>query len=82
MKDQSINNLTEIKEKLEKQTTGLRQEVRHVESEINGKNSAIHALKEQIKFYKLQCQDTDTYKKENEKLKKNIEHLRTYVFFF
>ncbi|CAL1674120.1 unnamed protein product [Lasius platythorax] len=76
LRDKNINNLMEIKEKLEKQTAGLRQEVRHVESEINGKNSAIHALKEQINFYKRQCQDMDTYKKETEQLKKNIESLR------
>ncbi|XP_029167529.1 E3 ubiquitin-protein ligase TRAIP [Nylanderia fulva] len=76
LKDQNINNLTEVKEKLEKQTAGLRQEVRHVEKEINGKNSAIHALKEQIKYYKLQCQDTNTYKKEAEQLKNKIEHFK------
>ncbi|EFN61495.1 TRAF-interacting protein [Camponotus floridanus] len=76
LKDQNINNLTEIKEKLEKQTAGLRQEVRHVESEINGKNSAIHALKQQIKFYKQQCQDVDIYKNEIKQLKKDIESLK------
>lgn len=76
LKDQNINNLTEIKEKLEKQTAGLRQEVKHVESEINGKNSAIHALKQQIKFYKQQCQDVDIYKNEIKQLKKNIESLK------
>ncbi|XP_072750375.1 uncharacterized protein Nopo [Anoplolepis gracilipes] len=76
LKDQNINNLTETKEKLETQTVGLRREVKQIESEINGKNSAIHALKEQIKFYKRQCQDTDAYKKEIEQLKKDIESLK------
>lgn len=76
LKDQRINNLTEIKENLKTETAGLRQEVRKVESEINGKNSAIHALKEQIKFYKRQCQDVDTYKQEIEQLKKKNEGLK------
>ncbi|XP_050452393.1 E3 ubiquitin-protein ligase TRAIP isoform X1 [Cataglyphis hispanica] len=76
LRDQRINNLTEIKEKLDMQTAGLRKEVRKVESEINGKNSAIHALKEQIKFYKRECQDIDTYKKEIEQLKKKNEDLK------
>ncbi|KAL6423066.1 hypothetical protein ACFW04_010504 [Cataglyphis niger] len=82
LRDQRINNLTEIKEKLDMQTAGLRKEVRKVESEINGKNSAIHALKEQIKFYKRECQDIDTYKKEIEQLKKKNEDLKKYIFFF
>lgn len=81
MKDQNINNLTEIKEKLEKQTAGLRQEVKHVESEINGKNSAIHALKQQIKFYKQQCQNVDIYKNEIKQLKKDNESLKKYIYF-
>ncbi|GAB1860601.1 TRAF-interacting protein [Camponotus japonicus] len=37
---------------LEKQNAGLRQEVRKVESEINQKKSAIHALNEQITYFK------------------------------
>lgn len=81
LRDQRINNLTEIKEKLDMQTAGLRKEVRKVESEINGKNSAIHALKEQIKFYKRECQDIDTYKKEIEQLKKKNEDLKKYILF-
>lgn len=80
LRDKNLSNLTEANKKLENQTAGLRHEVQKVESEINGKNSAIHALKEQIKFYKQQCSDTDTCRKENEQLKKNLEDLKKYVF--
>lgn len=76
LKDKNISNLTESNEKLEKMTTGLRQEVRKIESEMNGKNSAIHALKEQIKFYKQRCLDTESYVRENECLKKRLDNLK------
>ncbi|KAH0956494.1 hypothetical protein HN011_001444 [Eciton burchellii] len=77
LKDKDINNLTEIKSKLENMVTGLRTEVKRVESEMNGKNCVIHALKEQIKFYKVQCQDMDNQKRELERLRKNVESLKT-----
>lgn len=76
VKETNINNLTKANEKLEKQTTGLRREVRNVENEIIGKNSAIHALKEQIKFCKQQCSDADNFRRENDYLKKNLDHLK------
>ncbi|XP_071652167.1 uncharacterized protein [Temnothorax longispinosus] len=43
---------------------------------MRSKNSAILALKEQIKFYKQQCSDANNYRKENEHLKKNLQHLK------
>ncbi|XP_071570158.1 E3 ubiquitin-protein ligase TRAIP-like [Temnothorax nylanderi] len=76
LRDENLNKLTEANGKLETQTAGLRREVRNVESEMKGKNSAILALKEQIKFYKQQCSDANTYRKENEHLKKNLQHLK------
>ncbi|XP_071575097.1 E3 ubiquitin-protein ligase TRAIP-like [Temnothorax nylanderi] len=76
LRDENLNKLTEANGKLETQTAGLRQEVRNVESEMKGKNSAILALKEQIKFYKQQCSDANNYRKENEHLKKNLQHLK------
>ncbi|KAL6267590.1 hypothetical protein P5V15_000664 [Pogonomyrmex californicus] len=76
VRDENLKKLTKANEKLEKQTTGLRHEVRKVESEMSSKNNAIHALKEQIKFCKQQCSDIDNYKKENAHLKKNLEHLK------
>jgi len=82
LKDKDISNLTETREKLENMIAGLRTEVKRVESEMNSKNCVIHALKEQIKFYKVQCQDMDGQKKELERLKKNVENLRTYVFSY
>jgi chromosome segregation ATPase len=82
LKDKDINNLTEIKSKLENMVTGLRTEVKRVESEMNGKNCVIHALKEQIKFYKVQCQDMDNQKRELERLRKNVESLKTYALSY
>ncbi|XP_071647222.1 E3 ubiquitin-protein ligase TRAIP [Temnothorax longispinosus] len=76
LRDENLNKLTEANGKLETQTAGLRQEVRNVESEMRSKNSAILALKEQIKFYKQQCSDANNYRKENEHLKKNLQHLK------
>ncbi|XP_072746713.1 uncharacterized protein [Anoplolepis gracilipes] len=52
LKDKDINYHMSKNATLEKQNAGLRQEVRKVESEINQKNSAIYALKEQITYFK------------------------------
>jgi len=82
LKEKDINNLTETRDKLQNMVVGLRTEVKRVESEVNSKNCVIHALKEQIEFYKVQCQDMDSQKKELERLKKNVEDLKTYVFFY
>lgn len=68
-----IDNLTKANETLEKQTTGLRHEIRKVESKIDCKNSKIHALKEQIRFYKQQC--SDSIRRKNKNLKKDICYL-------
>lgn len=76
LKDENLNNLTEANKKLKKQTAGLRQEVLKVESEINGKSSAIYALQQQIQFFKQQCSEVDNFKKEIEELKKRVEHLK------
>ncbi|XP_011864954.1 PREDICTED: E3 ubiquitin-protein ligase TRAIP-like [Vollenhovia emeryi] len=76
LKDSHINNLAEDKQKLKKQVTGLRHEVQRVESELSGKNGAIYALQDQIKFYKQQCSDASNLAKENEQLKQKLEHLK------
>ncbi|KAL6435896.1 hypothetical protein ACFW04_005631 [Cataglyphis niger] len=52
LKDKNIEYHVSKNVTLEKQNAGLRQEVRKVESEINRKNCAIHALKEQITYFK------------------------------
>ncbi|XP_011166701.1 E3 ubiquitin-protein ligase TRAIP isoform X2 [Solenopsis invicta] len=52
LNEKNIKHYTSKNAILEKQNAGLRQEVRKVESEINQKNSAIYALKEQIKYFK------------------------------
>ncbi|CAL7944862.1 unnamed protein product [Xylocopa violacea] len=67
----SSNNVT-----LKKQNAGLKQEVRKVESEINQKNAAIHALKEQIKYFKEQSACCDELKRENVRLKSKIEEFK------
>ncbi|XP_036141912.1 E3 ubiquitin-protein ligase TRAIP isoform X2 [Monomorium pharaonis] len=76
LKDTNLNNLTDSNKQLETKTTGLRQEVRKLESEIKSKDSAIRALKEQTKFLQQQCLDADNYKRENKHLKENLQNLK------
>ncbi|XP_011880895.1 PREDICTED: E3 ubiquitin-protein ligase TRAIP-like isoform X2 [Vollenhovia emeryi] len=76
LKDSTINNLAEDKQKLKKQATDLRHEVQRVETEISGKNDAIYALQDQVNFYKQQCSDASNLSKENEELKQKLEHLK------
>lgn len=68
LKDREIDTLRAIEKKLEKETLGLRQEVRKVESSIKSKESAILAFKEQLEFYRH----------ENQELKKFNEEINTY----
>lgn len=76
LRDNEITDLKSTKKKLEKQTSGLRQEVKNVESQLHGKDSAIHSFQTQIKFYKQQCAEIDEYKTDNKRLKEKVEHLQ------
>ncbi|XP_018395173.1 PREDICTED: E3 ubiquitin-protein ligase TRAIP-like isoform X2 [Cyphomyrmex costatus] len=76
LKDKDLNNLTEDNKNLKYQTNKLKQKIIEVESEITKKVNAIYAYKEQIISYKQYCMATENDKKENNELKKKIEHLR------
>lgn len=87
LKDREIDTLRATEKKLEKETLGLRQEVRKVESNIKSKESAIHAFKEQLEFYRQENQDLkksnqeiNTYKHEIKLLKKELSLLKKYAF--
>ncbi|KAG5318644.1 TRAIP ligase, partial [Pseudoatta argentina] len=77
LKDKNLSNLTEDNDKLKNQTAGLRHKIYEVESEIVNQNSAIHAFKDQIKFYKQQCSNAENDRKENEELKKKLKFLKS-----
>ncbi|XP_011065009.1 PREDICTED: E3 ubiquitin-protein ligase TRAIP-like [Acromyrmex echinatior] len=77
LKDKNLSNLTEDNDKLKNQTAGLRHKIYEVESEIVNKNSAIHAFKDQIKFYKQQSSNAENDRKENEELKKKLKFLKS-----
>ncbi|KAF7397468.1 hypothetical protein HZH68_008690 [Vespula germanica] len=76
LKDKDIKHYTEKNENLEKQNSGLRSEVKKVESEVREKETAIYALKEQIKFFRQQCSEVDIINKEVIRLRKRVEELK------
>lgn len=76
LKEKDINYFMSKNSTLEKQNAGLRREVRKLESETNEKNSAIYALKEQIKYFKEQLLEYESAKKEIAQLKRKLEELR------
>lgn len=76
LRDKDIKHYTEKNETLETQNAGLRKEVRKVESELNEKNSAIHALKDQMKYLKNECSEINSLKQEIERLKRRLEDCR------
>lgn len=76
LKEKDIRHFMSKCATLEKQNMGLRKEVRKLESEICEKNSVIHALKEQIKYFKDQLSQCENAKKEVTQLKKKLEELR------
>ncbi|XP_011250734.1 E3 ubiquitin-protein ligase TRAIP isoform X2 [Camponotus floridanus] len=60
---------------LEKQNAGLRQEVRKVESEINQKKSTIHALNEQIIYFKEKYEKYKVLAQELSQKEKELEQI-------
>lgn len=76
VKDKKFSDLTEDNDKLKNETAGLRQRVIEVENEVNGKNSAIYACNEQIKFYKQRCSNAENDRKEKEKLTEKLKLLK------
>ena len=76
LKEKDIQYYTSKNVTLEKQNAGLRQEVYKLEAEINQKNSAIHALKEQIEYFKKRSSKSDNLKKEITQLKDKLEDLK------
>ncbi|EFN86278.1 TRAF-interacting protein [Harpegnathos saltator] len=69
-------DLTECKNKLEMQILPLQQEIKLCEEKIKSKDSAIRALKEQIKYCKIQCADVTDKDKQIETLKLKLEKLQ------
>lgn len=80
LNEKNIKHYTSKNAILGKQNAGLRQEVRKVESEINQKNSAIYALKEQIKYFKEKYLEYEILKKRLSQSEREVEQLREYVF--
>lgn len=80
VKDREIDALKTTEKKLKKETLGLRQEVRKVESNIKSKDSAIFALKEQLKYFREANQEMNNCKSEIKLLKEELGLLKKYVF--
>lgn len=82
LKDKDIKYYTEKNENLEKVNSKLRIEVRKAESEVREKETAIYALKDQIKYFRQQCSEADVINQEVIRLRKKVENLKKYVSFF
>ncbi|XP_012525580.1 E3 ubiquitin-protein ligase TRAIP [Monomorium pharaonis] len=78
LNEKNIKHYTSKNAILEKQNAGLRQEVRKVESEINQKNSAIYALKEQLNYFKGKNHTNLTY----DMLKKKLSQKEREIMEF
>ncbi|KAK2576472.1 hypothetical protein KPH14_005803 [Odynerus spinipes] len=76
LKDKDIKHYMEKSETMEKQNVGLRSELKKAESKIREKETAIYALKEQIKFFREQCSEVDATKQEIAKLRQKVENLK------
>ncbi|XP_043503286.1 E3 ubiquitin-protein ligase TRAIP-like isoform X2 [Polistes fuscatus] len=76
LKDKDLKHYKEQSETWKQHNSELRNEVRRAESEVREKENAIHALKEQIKYFRQQCSEVDVLKQEATRLKKKITDLR------
>ncbi|KAK0161042.1 hypothetical protein PV327_009560 [Microctonus hyperodae] len=75
LRDKDVKDYKTKAEKLQSQMTLLRNEVMKLESEVEHKNSAIHALKEQSKYYKQSHEEGKKYKEQAEVLKKKLNNI-------
>jgi TRAF-interacting protein len=79
LKEKDINYYASKSVILEKQNSGLRQEVRKVESEIKQKDSVIHDLKEQMSCLKKKRLDYEILKKKLSQKEKELQQYKQYV---
>ncbi|KAI4487289.1 hypothetical protein M0804_005438 [Polistes exclamans] len=76
LKDKDLKHYKEQSETWKQHNSELRNEVRRAESEVREKETAIYALKEQIKYFRQQCSEADAFKQEATRLKKKITDMR------
>lgn len=79
MRDKDLDTYGKENVVLKKQTSGLRAEVKKLEMGIQEHRSAIHALKEQLKYFKGIHADADTAKQEVVRLRNTLEKYRKSV---
>ncbi|XP_030761865.1 E3 ubiquitin-protein ligase TRAIP [Sitophilus oryzae] len=82
LKDKDISNLQAKKKELNKQNVALRSEIKRLELEEVTHQSAIAALKDQIKFFKTKSQNCDSLIEQVSQLKnklKDLEHVQAAV---
>lgn len=80
IKEREANQCNTKNEELKKQTSGLRAEVRKLESNLAERDAAMYAFKEQLKYFKELSSETEKAKNEVTRLKKKLDDLRKYVF--
>ncbi|KOC69146.1 TRAF-interacting protein [Habropoda laboriosa] len=76
LKEKDVKHYTDKSETLTKQSKELMKEVRKLESELSEKNTAIYALKDQVKYFKEQNLEIQNNGREIEQLKKKLENYR------
>ena len=81
LKDKEISNLKLEKLNLAKRNTGLKDHIRDVEGELTANKSVMHALKEQIEYFKRRAAQTDAAEEELSKMKRKLENYRKYFDF-
>lgn len=76
LKEKDVTDFTKMAAEAQSQVVGLRKEVLKLEAEMEQKNSAMHALKQQVKHFKQISDDGLKYKKDAEKLKLKLSDLQ------
>ncbi|XP_057334418.1 E3 ubiquitin-protein ligase TRAIP-like [Microplitis mediator] len=76
MKDKEISNLKGDANKYKHQTAGLRKEVLKLENELQQKNTAIGALREQAKHFKAASEEAKKYKEQADIFKTKLEDIK------
>ncbi|CAK9796477.1 E3 ubiquitin-protein ligase TRAIP [Anthophora plagiata] len=76
LKEKDVKHYIDKSETLSVQVNELKKEVRKVESELNQRNTAIYALKDQVKYFKEQNLEIQNSNREIEQLKRKLENYK------
>jgi hypothetical protein len=77
LKDKDVKNFTDKYKKIKNQNVALRGELSESENKLRIHDSVVHALKDQISFFKSKAKERDRLIEELSKMKSKLKHMES-----